>query len=223
VAGPPARPPAARRQGGIALRSPAFGPQLRRRLTADLEALEPQRLRRDGARRAAVVLALVPGDDERACVVLTRRAPGLSRHSGQFALPGGRLDAGETLVEAGLRELREEIGLGLDERAVLGRLDDFATRSGFVITPLVAWGGPAELVPAPEEVAEIYRVPIAECAELVPVGSQGRDSILALALPTVGTWVVPPAAAILHQLAELILHRRHTPVADLPQPVFAWR
>ena len=75
-------------------------------------------------------------------------------HPGQFALPGGRLDEGESAEDAVLRELHEEIGVRVGRDAVLGRLDDYATRSGYVITPFVVWIAdvPGPLRPSPDEV-----------------------------------------------------------------------
>ena len=100
----------------------------------------------EGGRPAAVALVLLPDDEGRACFVLTRRAARLSAHAGQWALPGGRLDPGETAEEAARRELHEEVGLDLGPDAVLGALDDYPTRSGFVITPVVLWAdNPGEL------------------------------------------------------------------------------
>jgi len=91
-------------------------------------------------RRAAVAIALVeaeaPGET---ALLLTLRASGLRAHRGQWALPGGRCDEGETQVAAALRELQEELGLNLGQEHVLGSLDDYPTRSGYLITPVVVW------------------------------------------------------------------------------------
>src|SRR3954470_3629580 len=70
-----------------------------------------------------------------AALLLCRRASRLSRHAGQWALPGGRIDDGETALGAALRELEEELGLRLGPDSVVGWLDDYPTRSGYVITP----------------------------------------------------------------------------------------
>ncbi len=203
-----------------------FSEELRADLAARLVAFDCRRLPAAGRQRAAVAIALVPDDDGQAAVILTRRAQGLRRHSGQYALPGGRVDPGETPEGAGLRELREEVGLELPPSGVLGRLDDFATRSGFLITPLVVWAGEGELTPDPREVAAVFRVPLADCGRpraLVETHVFAGEAIPALALESVGAQVFPPTAAILHQAAELAVHGRHTPVADFPQPAFAWR
>src|SRR5437868_7733593 len=116
-----------------------FTASLREKIAHNLAALEPHRLDAEGLRHAAVGVVLVPDRQGRACFVLTRRLATLRRHRGQWALPGGRLEAGETEPEAALREIHEEIGLDLPTAGILGRLDDFATRSGHLISPLVVW------------------------------------------------------------------------------------
>lgn len=181
-------------------------------------------------RRAAVVLAIVPevavpGEDGRPAVLLTRRAAGLRRHAGQWALPGGRIDPGETVVEAALRELHEEVALERRAEHVLGALDDFVTRSGFIITPLVVWGGRAEnLRPEPEEVASIHRPTLEAIAR--PGALEERDLPWGdKPLPTLAildTLIFAPTAAILHQFAQLALHHQTVRVAHYAQPRFAW-
>ncbi len=80
-------------------------------------------------------------------LLITRRARGLRNHAGQWALPGGRRDPGETAEQAAIRELREETGIHVPGSAVLGLLDDYVTRSGYVITPVVIWAGAADTEP----------------------------------------------------------------------------
>ena len=92
-----------------------------------------------GDLRAAAVAVVIIADHDEASVLLTRRASSLRAHSGQWALPGGRFDVGESAEEAALRELREEVNLDLPETSVLGLLDDYSTRSGYRITPVVVW------------------------------------------------------------------------------------
>ncbi|MFN0160499.1 MAG: NUDIX hydrolase, partial [Burkholderiales bacterium] len=116
-----------------------FEPGLRERLARHLAAHPRQRHTDPALRRAAVVLIAADAGDGNAALLLTLRPMGMRRHANQFAFPGGRLDQGETATQAALRETREEINLNLSPDMLLGRLDDFPTRSGFIITPLVAW------------------------------------------------------------------------------------
>lgn len=117
-----------------------------------------------GIRRAAVLLCVVAADDGAPSVVVIRRAY-RGRNAGQWGLPGGRLDAGETAAQAVVRELHEELGLTAAPADLLGRLDDFPAASGFVITPFVAaLPDTAELKPSPDEVHSVHLVPLARLA-----------------------------------------------------------
>jgi hypothetical protein len=136
------------------------------------------------------------------------------------------MDPGETPEETALRELSEELGLTLSPLCVAGPLDDFATRSGFVVTPVVVLAeGPIECVPDPAEVAEVHRVPLAlldrpDCPRLVPIPESERP---VLSIPIHGSWVHAPTAAIVYQLFEAAYRGRVVRVAHVEQPVFAWR
>ena len=161
-----------------------------------------------------------------AAVLLSRRTSRLSAHPGQWAFPGGRIDPGETPVEAALRELDEELGLRLEPTAVIGHLDDYATRSGYVITPIVVWadGDPA-LTPSPDEVIAVYRVglfALRDCApRFVPIPESDRP---VLQLPLGNDLIHPPTGALLYQFREVALNGNiGLRVDDFEQPVFAWK
>lgn len=110
--------------------------------------------------RQAAVLAPVMAHANGATVLLTRRADSLTSHTGQIALPGGRLDPGETAVQAALREAWEEVALPPASVEVLGLGDAYETGSGFLITPVVGWiTPPVALTPSPDEVAELFETP----------------------------------------------------------------
>lgn len=176
-------------------------------------------------RPAAVALVVLPDAFGNAGVVLTRRPLDVPRHPGQYALPGGRLEPGETPVQAATRELEEEVGLALGSGDVLGLLDDFATRSGFLITPVVLWcPEPRVLVPDPREVAEVHHVALATLLGDIVHEDPGDDParpILSLGL--LGGRVFAPTAALLYQLRQVCLLERSTRVAHYEQPRFAWR
>ena len=178
-------------------------------------------------KRAAVAIALVEADDTpgRTALLLTLRAAGLRAHRGQWALPGGRCDEGETPIEAGLRELHEELGLRLGADDVLGLLDDYPTRSGYLITPVVVWAATrAAVSPNPAEVASVHRIMLEdierpEAFDFVAIPESARRVIR---FRHAGQFIHAPTAALIYQFRE-VLAGRDTRVAELEQPVFAWK
>lgn len=166
------------------------------------------------------------GWSTRAALILTRRAARMNRHAGQWALPGGRMDAGETPEQTVLREISEEVGLALDPGVVLGRLDSFVTRSGYAITPVVLWAGSAaRLQPNPAEVASIHRIRLTEFLRedaplLEPLAGSEHP---VLKMPVGRSWIAAPTAALIYQFREVCLRGRDTRVWHYEQPRFAWR
>jgi 8-oxo-dGTP pyrophosphatase MutT (NUDIX family) len=177
-------------------------------------------------KRAAVALVMVEASDARdSALLLTLRASGLRAHSNQWALPGGRCDPGETPVEAALRELDEELGLRLTLADVIGILDDYPTRSGYLITPVLMWAQhSARLMPNPDEVASVHRIALSEIAradafDFVAIPESDRRVIR---YRHFGQYIHAPTAALIYQFSEL-LAGRDTRVTELEQPVFAWK
>lgn len=205
---------------------PSFDDRLRTRIAARLQARQPLTTPSTALKRAAVTVIVTDDGHGHAALVLTLRSSHLKNHANQYALPGGRLDAGETEIDAALREMREEVGLRLDADSILGRLDDYPTRSGYLITPLVAWAGASvSMVANPDEVDEIYRVPLTELAlpgspQFITIPESKRPVIR---YPLLGTLIHAPTAAVMYQFMEVAIHGRETRVDHLEQAVFAWR
>jgi 8-oxo-dGTP pyrophosphatase MutT (NUDIX family) len=178
------------------------------------------------SRHAAVCLLLVPAEDPvEIALVLTRRAASMRAHAGQWAFPGGRVDEGESVRAAALREVREEIGLTIDDSRVLGQLDDYVTRSGYLMTPVVAWAVDLPFTPraGEDEVASIHRIPLREVdvePRFLTIPESDRPVIQ---VPLGDRFVHAPTGAILHQFREVVMHGRSTRVAEFEQPVFAWK
>ncbi len=214
--------------------------QFREHVSANLEGYRAQSADSTNKKCAAVAFTIVnrqvdanfdgisfsETDADKAAFILTARTPKLRNHAGQWAFPGGRIDAGESPEQSALRELWEEVGLELDPDNVLGRLDDYSTRSGYVITPIIVWGGNGiELRANPEEVESIHRIPM---SELLRDDSPILESIPesehpVLKMPLGDAWFAAPSAAVAYQFREVAILGKHTRVAHFEQPYFAWK
>lgn len=199
---------------------------LAERVRAHLAGFHRLDVSAEGLRRAAVAVSLATDDSGQECFLITRRALTLRSHAGQWALPGGRIDEGEEPQDAALRELGEEVGLDLGPESILGLLDDYPTRSGFLITPVVMWAGESPATsPNPKEVDSVHLVPLAELERrdlprFLPGPDKDRPIIQ---MEIFSRMVHAPTGAILYQLRELALHGRPTRVAHFDQPSFAWQ
>ncbi|MEO0367683.1 MAG: CoA pyrophosphatase [Pseudomonadota bacterium] len=191
-----------------------------------LRSFDRQAKQPDGLKRAAVAVVIIPFDGQ-AGLVLTKRLSTLSAHGGQWSFPGGRLDDGETAEDAAFRELEEEVGLSRQHAEVLGLLDDFETRSGYLITPVVLWANydMKQLVANEDEVESIHAISFSELARTdsprLDYDASSEQPVLSMYYGD--TWIYAPTGAILYQFRELALFKRNTRVAHYEQPRFAWK
>jgi 8-oxo-dGTP pyrophosphatase MutT (NUDIX family) len=204
----------------------AYGFELRQQLVTNLHLHRRRQHALDARKHAAVAIVLVDGGDLGASFILCRRAARLNSHAGQWALPGGRLDPGEDVLTAALREVEEELGLRLAEDSFVGWLDDYPTRSGYVISPVVLWaGGMPELAPSPLEVMTVHHIGLAELVAAAPrfltIPESDRPVVQ---MPLGGFDIHAPTGAVLYQFRQVGLGGRIDERVDhLEQPVFAWR
>ncbi len=202
-----------------------FNADLKAKITANIDEFRDDRVAQEALTGAAVAITIVNHEGEGA-VLVTRRMPRLKDHGGQWALPGGRIDGDETPIEAALRELHEEVNLELPPESVLGTLDDYQTRSGFVITPVVVWTdlNELDLVPDPIEVESIHSFTFGELARtdsprLESIPESDRQ---VLSMNFSDTWIYAPTGAMLYQFREVGFYQRHTRVSHFDGPVFTW-
>lgn len=191
----------------------------------------------DGSARADLLAAIpgaegfdltgsVAGTAGGPAVLLTRRSARLRSHTSQWALPGGRIDENEAAIDAARRELHEELGLELGEDDVLGLLDDYPTRSGYVITPVVLWGGAdPRMTPNPDEVLSVHRIAFRELCRpdsprFVTIDESPRPVVQ---IPVGGDLIHAPTGAVLLQFRRVALEGVLERVCEYEQPVFAWR
>jgi len=195
-------------------------------IAANLAGFPRAALPLDGRKPASVAVCVVAqAGTDACCLLITRRAPTLRSHAGQWALPGGRRDAGESATDAALRELHEETGVRVAPGDVLGVLDDYPTRSGYLITPVVVWGGPVsqQMRGPAAEVARIYVIPVADFDVEPRLLSIPESPAPVIQLPILDRWLHAPTAAVIYQFCQVGLHGRATRVAHFEQPVFAWK
>jgi len=178
---------------------------------------------RPDLKQAAVALCVTEHEGATS-LVITRRAARMRAHAGQWALPGGRRDQGEDAVAGALRELHEEVGLQLDTADVLGVLDDYVTRSGYVMTPVVCWAGEiGDMTGAESEVHSVYQIPLADLDVEPRFVRIPESDAPVIQLPLFGRYIHAPTAAILYQFCQIACRGLVSRVAHLEQPVFAWR
>jgi 8-oxo-dGTP pyrophosphatase MutT (NUDIX family) len=213
---------------------------LKQKLVENLNRFDRKPILDDELKHAAVAIVITnctrpaniarisfnPAESDQAAFILTTRSSQLSNHRGQRAFPGGRIDPGESIERAALRELHEEISLDISDESILGLLDDYSTRSGYIITPVVVWAGmDAQCEANPDEVEKVHLVPVKELLrENVPIlESIPESDNPVLKMPIGDEWFAAPTAAIAYQFREVALLGKTTRVAHFEQPYFAWR
>ena len=198
--------------------------QDREAMAANLAGFSRIGVSRADLTKASVAVCVVLQHDAPA-LLITRRAPSLRAHAGQWALPGGRRDAGESAGDAARRELLEETGVQVAPDDVLGVLDDYVTRSGYLMTPVVVWGGPVSSAmrgPA-SEVERIHVIPLADFDVAPRLLRIPESAAPVIQLPLLGRYLHAPTAAIVYQFCQVALHGRTVRVSHFEQPVFAWK
>lgn len=202
----------------------AQSPADRTAIAASLASFRRIGMSRPGLKAASVAVCIVLQQDAR-CLLITRRARGLRSHAGQWALPGGGRDPGESAEDAARRELCEETGVEVAPDDVLGVLDDYVTRSGYLMTPVVVWGGPVSpAMKGPEsEVAQIHVIPLADLDVAPRLLHIPESAAPVIQLPLLGRYLHAPTAAIIYQFCQAALHGATIRVAHFEQPVFAWK
>jgi mutator protein MutT len=204
-----------------------FNQKLRQHIYNNIQQFDVKPHKSLGLKHAAVAITIVEAENIKdAAIILTLRSSRLKNHSGQWALPGGQIDKGETPEQTALRELSEEVGLTLTKDTLIGRLDDYTTRSGYVITPVVVWGGKnTKFTPNPAEVNSVHRI---HFKELLRTDSPILENIPesshpVLYMPIGSSWIAAPTAAIVYQFREVAILGNKTRVAHFEQPYFAWK
>ena len=195
-------------------------------MRSNLSDFKDLRQSTEGKKQAAVAITICQFEGE-SSVVVTRRSSKLKEHSGQWALPGGRVDNNETFIAAALRELEEEVNIKVEDEAVLGTLDDYITRSGYVITPIVIFADlkKNQIVGNPSEVASVHFFSFTELnrkdsPNLETIPQSDRQ---VLSMNYLDDRIYAPTAAMLYQFREVAILGRATRVLDFDQPLFAWR
>lgn len=173
---------------------------------ADVDDSELAGAQTAGLIPAAVLVGIATGPAPG--VLLTRRTAHLRQHSGQVSFPGGRIDRSDSSPEAAaLREAHEEVGLDPGHAEVLGRLRDYATGTGYRVTPILALLSPGYATTASaHEVAEIFQLPLAVLLD--PAAPERRSAMFRGTMREYWVWPHPEqyiwgaTAAILVRLAR---------------------